>query len=44
MTAAAVSPLQNRLPAYTLFGAILAAAGLPIYIYAPPYYAETYGV
>ncbi|MEL6550540.1 MAG: MFS transporter [Pseudomonadota bacterium] len=44
MTSAAASPLRNRLPAYTLFGAILAAAGLPIYIYAPPYYAETYGV
>ncbi|MGB1234306.1 MAG: MFS transporter [Planktomarina sp.] len=36
--------LAHRLPAYTLFGGILAAAGLPIYIYAPPYYAETYGV
>ncbi len=38
------SALQDRLPAFTLFGAILAAAGLPIYIYAPPFYAETYGV
>ncbi len=36
--------MADRLPAYTLFGGILAAAGLPIYIYAPPYYAETYGV
>ena len=34
----------HRLPAYSLFDAILTAAGLPIYIYAPPYYAETYGV
>ncbi|MEM1374584.1 MAG: MFS transporter [Pseudomonadota bacterium] len=44
MTAAVAPPLQDRLPAYSLFGAILAAAGLPIYIYAPPFYAETYGV
>ncbi|MEM1234378.1 MAG: MFS transporter, partial [Pseudomonadota bacterium] len=44
MTAAVATPLQERLPAYSLFGAILAAAGLPIYIYAPPFYAETYGV
>lgn len=36
--------MLHRLPSYTLFGAILAAAGLPIYIYAPPFYAETYGV
>ncbi|MEO0356920.1 MAG: MFS transporter [Pseudomonadota bacterium] len=36
--------MEDRLPAYTLFGGILAAAGLPIYIYAPPYYAENYGV
>ncbi|MEO0487450.1 MAG: MFS transporter [Pseudomonadota bacterium] len=43
MTAAAPTQ-RDRLPAYTLFGAILAAAGLPIYIYAPPFYAETYGV
>ena len=34
----------ERLPAYALFGGILAAAGLPIYIYAPPFYAQTYGV
>lgn len=33
-----------RLPAYSLFAAVLAAAGLPIYIYAPKYYADTYGV
>ncbi|MEM9350810.1 MAG: MFS transporter [Pseudomonadota bacterium] len=38
------SPARERLPAFALFGAILAAAGLPIYIYAPPFYAETYGV
>ncbi|MGR3434580.1 MAG: MFS transporter [Shimia sp.] len=48
MTEAAARPTPGawglRLPAYTLFGGILAAAGLPIYIYAPPFYAETYGV
>ena len=38
------SPARERLPAFALFGAILAAAGLPIYIYAPKYYADTYGV
>ncbi|MEM9438579.1 MAG: MFS transporter, partial [Pseudomonadota bacterium] len=41
---ATASPARERLPAFALFGAILAAAGLPIYIYAPPFYAETYGV
>lgn len=36
--------LAERLPAYTGFAAILAGAGLPIYIYAPKYYADTFGV
>ena len=36
--------LTERLPAYSLFAAVLAGAGLPIYIYAPKYYADTYGV
>ncbi len=35
---------RDRLPAFSLFAAILSAAGLPIYIYAPKYYADTYGV
>ncbi|KQI69891.1 sugar:cation symporter [Loktanella sp. 3ANDIMAR09] len=35
---------SQRLPAYALFAAIINAAGLPIYIYAPKYYADTYGV
>lgn len=35
---------SERLPAYSLFAAILSGAGLPIYIYAPKYYADTYGV
>jgi GPH family glycoside/pentoside/hexuronide:cation symporter len=39
-----VSALRDRLPAYSLFAAIISAAGLPIYIYAPKYYADTYGV
>ena len=36
--------LAERLPAYTGFAAILSGAGLPIYIYAPKYYADTFGV
>lgn len=42
MTAA--SALSQRFPAYTGFAAVLSGAGLPIYIYAPKYYADTYGV
>lgn len=33
-----------RLPAWSLMGAVLSAAGLPIYIYAPKFYADNYGV
>jgi len=47
MGAAAISSRAgsgDRLSAFAIFGAVLAAAGLPIYIYAPPFYAETYGV
>jgi GPH family glycoside/pentoside/hexuronide:cation symporter len=36
--------LAERLPAYTVFAAVLSGAGLPIYIYAPKYYADTFGV
>ena len=32
------------LPAYALYSAMLAAAGLPIYIHAPKVYAETFGI
>lgn len=39
-----MSVWRDRLPAYAGFGAVLSAAGLPIYIYAPKYYADTYGV
>jgi GPH family glycoside/pentoside/hexuronide:cation symporter len=34
----------GRLPAWSGFAAVLSAAGLPIYIYAPKYYADTFGV
>lgn len=34
----------ERLWAYGLYGAVLSGAGLPIYIFAPKYYADTYGV
>ena len=39
MTAAA-----HRLPAYALFASMLAMAGLPIYIHAPKFYVDEYGV
>lgn len=47
MTAAVAPDLRARtapLAAYGLFAAMLAAAGLPIYIHAPKVFAETYGV
>ena len=34
----------ERLPAYALFGAVLSGAGLPIYMYAPKFFADNYGV
>ena len=33
-----------RLPAYALFAGVLSAAGLPIYIHAPKFYVDEYGV
>lgn len=39
-----MTALSERLPAYSLFAAVLSGAGLPIYIYAPKYYADTFGV
>ena len=39
-----MTALAQRFPAYTGFGAVLSGAGLPIYIYAPKYYADTFGV
>ena len=35
---------MTRLPAYSLFAAVINAAGLPIYIYAPKLYVDNYGV
>lgn len=35
---------RERLPSYALFAALLACAGLPIYIHAPKFYLDTYGV
>ncbi len=34
----------RRLPSYAIFAALLAAAGLPIYIHAPKFYVDEYGV
>ena len=39
-----MSALSLRLPAYSLFAGMLAMAGLPIYIHAPKYYVDEYGV
>jgi len=39
-----MSVLERRLPSYALFAALLSAAGLPIYIHAPKYYVDEYGV
>jgi len=40
--AGAATPVS--LPGYAVFAAMLSAAGLPIYIHAPAYYATSYGV
>ncbi|MEM9967542.1 MAG: MFS transporter [Pseudomonadota bacterium] len=39
-----MSAASERLPAYALFAALLSAAGLPIYIHAPKFYVDEYGV
>ena len=44
ITATAAAAPSLRLPSYALFAAMLAAAGLPIYIHAPKFYVDTYGV
>ncbi|MEQ6249828.1 MFS transporter [Sulfitobacter sp. HNIBRBA3233] len=36
--------VPERLPAYALFAALLACAGLPIYIHAPKFYVDEFGV
>ena len=43
MTALTATSTGDRLPAFALFGAVLSGAGLPIYLYAPKYFADTYG-
>lgn len=39
-----MSVLAQRLPSYALFAALLSAAGLPIYIHAPKFFVDSYGV
>ena len=41
---AALSTPGQRYPAWSVFGAVLAAAGLPIYIFAPKFYADSFGL
>jgi GPH family glycoside/pentoside/hexuronide:cation symporter len=36
--------MSPRLPAWSLFAALIATAGLPIYIHAPKFYVDSYGV
>lgn len=43
-TATLAATAAPRLPAYALFAAMLAAAGLPLYIHAPKVYADVHGV
>ncbi|MFO1201351.1 MAG: MFS transporter [Tabrizicola sp.] len=35
--------MTHRLPAWSLFAALIAIAGLPIYIHAPKFYVDQYG-
>lgn len=44
MTSADLAVTGDRLPAWALYGAVLSGAGIPIYIYAPKFYADNYGV
>ena len=39
-----MSARADRLPSYALFAALLACTGLPIYIHAPKFYVDAYGV
>ncbi|MEL7167036.1 MAG: MFS transporter [Pseudomonadota bacterium] len=36
--------MRHGLPSYAVFAALLSAAGLPIYIHAPKFYVDEYGV
>jgi GPH family glycoside/pentoside/hexuronide:cation symporter len=42
--AATVPARAAHLPAYAVFAGLLASAGLPIYIHAPKFYVDQYGV
>lgn len=44
MTAVTATAFSDRLPAYSLYAMVLSGAGLPIYIYAPKFFADNYGV
>jgi GPH family glycoside/pentoside/hexuronide:cation symporter len=44
MTPAAARPRGAGLAGWSLFAAVLATAGLPIYIHAPKFYVDSYGV
>ena len=44
MIAEVIPRSGERLGAYALFAAVLSGAGLPIYIYAPKFFADSYGV
>ncbi|MBD0866354.1 MAG: sugar:cation symporter, partial [Rhodobacteraceae bacterium] len=44
MTLAETHTGSVHLSAFALFAAFLAAAGVPIYINAPKFYVDTYGV
>ncbi len=39
-----INTAPQRLSAYAVFAALLASAGLPIYIHAPKFYVDEYGV
>jgi len=41
---AGVAPQQVRLPGFAVFAAMISAAGLPIYIHAPKFYVDEFGV
>jgi GPH family glycoside/pentoside/hexuronide:cation symporter len=44
MSPVATVPALARLPAWSVFAGLIAAAGLPIYIHAPKFYVDAYGV
>ena len=39
-----MTPPRPRLAGYAVFAGVLSAAGLPLYIHAPKFYVDTYGV